>query len=106
MEFNIPVVASWQFNRGAEKKMEKDKQVGLEDIGYTDEIGQLSSVVLGLMQEESIETIMTREVRILKGRDGEVGTFYTKWDFINMDFGELEKTPKGMQEPDKKLVVD
>ena len=105
MEFNIPVVASWQFNRTAEKKMEKDKQVGLEDIGYTDEIGQLSSVVLGLMQEESIETIMTREVRILKGRDGEVGTFNTKWDFYNMDFGELPKKPKG-NEPQQEIVVD
>jgi len=105
MEFNIPVVASWQFNRNAEKKMEKDKQVGLEDIGYTDEIGQLSSVVLGLMQEESIETIMTREVRILKGRDGEVGKFNTKWDFSNMDFGELPKTPTG-SEPKQEIVVD
>ena len=105
MEFNIPVVASWQFNRTAEKKMEKDKQVGLEDIGYTDEIGQLSSVVLGLMQEESIETIMTREVRILKGRDGEVGTFNTRWDFVNMDFSELPKKPKG-NEPQQEIVVD
>jgi replicative DNA helicase len=91
MDFNIPVVASWQFNRNASKKMEKSKDAkpGLEDIGYTDEIGQLSSVVLGLMQEESIETILTREVEIMKGRDGEVGTFHTRWDFYNMDFSEL-----------------
>ncbi len=105
MEFNIPVVASWQFNRTAEKKMSKDQKVGLEDIGYTDEIGQLSSVVLGLMQEESIETIMTREIEILKGRDGEVGKLNMKWDFYNMDFGELPKKPKGNQ-PQQEIVVD
>lgn len=91
MDLDIPVVASWQFNRNASKKMEKSKdaKAGLEDIGYTDEIGQLSSVVLGLMQEENIETILTRQVEIMKGRDGEVGTFNTLWDFYNMDFSEL-----------------
>ena len=104
MEFNIPVVASWQFNRTAEKKMSKDQKVGLEDIGYTDEIGQLSSVVLGLMQEESIETIMTREVEILKGRDGEVGKFNTLWDFVGMDFSELPK--KYGKKPQQEIVVD
>jgi len=106
MDFNIPVVASWQFNRNATKKMEKDGKAGLEDIGYTDEIGQLSSVVLGLMQEESIETIITREVEILKGRDGEIGKFNTNWDFYNMDFSELEKPEKKVEQPEEEIVVD
>jgi len=106
MDFNIPVVASWQFNRNATKKMEKDGKVGLEDIGYTDEIGQLSSLVLGLMQEESIETIITREVEILKGRDGEVGKFNTNWDFYNMDFSELPKKAKVKEEEVEEIVVD
>ena len=108
MDFNIPVVASWQFNRNASKKLEKSKdaKVGLDDIGYTDEIGQLSSLVLGLIQEESIETILSREVAILKGRDGEIGNFHIRWDFYNMDFSEIAKGGKKTEEEfDEELEV-
>jgi len=107
MDFNIPCVASWQFNRNASKKLEKDGRVGLEDIGYTDEIGQLSSVVLGLLQEESVETVLKRKVDILKGRDGEIGDFYTNWDFYNMDFSECEppvEAGEGEEEEHELLV--
>lgn len=107
MDFNIPVLSSWQFNRKASEKMDKGQKAGLEDVGYTDEIGQLSSLVLGLMQEESIETIVTREVEILKGRDGEVGTFNTNWDFYNMDFSELPKPKKNENKaPENEIVID
>ena len=89
---DIPCLCSWQFNREATKKMEKNKdaKAGLEDIGSSDSIGQLSSVVLGLLQSESVETLMTREIDVLKGRSGEVGSFKTKWDFVNMDFSQIE----------------
>lgn len=95
-EFDIPVIESWQFNREAVKKMQKNKdaKTGLEDIGYSDEIGQISSLVLGLTQSESVETIKRRKVEILKGRDGETGEFYINWDFFNMDFGEIDNTLK------------
>src|SRR5579884_542083 len=46
-----PVVCSWQLSREAAKKKVKD--VGLEDIGYSDAIGQLSSLVLSLSKENS-----------------------------------------------------
>jgi len=49
----VPCLTSWQFNREASKKKKKDEKPGLEDIGYSDAIGQISSVVLGLMEEES-----------------------------------------------------
>lgn len=86
---DIPVVASWQFNR-ASTKLKKTEKEGLEHIGYSDVIGQVSSLVLGMFQEESVETVKKREVRIMKGRTGEEGHFYTNWDFVNMDFSEIE----------------
>ena len=61
---NIPVVISFQFNREV-----KGKAVGgLENIAYTDAVGQLSSVVLGLglgEDADSVESIYTRHVEIL-----------------------------------------
>jgi len=88
-----PVVCSWQFARTAAKKQnsKKAEKVGLEDIGYSDAIAQVASIVLGLFEEESVETLKQRKVEILKGRSGEVGQFHTKWDWQSMDFSEIEE---------------
>jgi replicative DNA helicase len=83
-----PTFASWQFNRDASKKT-KGEKTGLEDIAYSDAIGQVSSIVLGLFQEEGVETMNSRVVDVLKGRNGEIGQFKIKWDFINMDFTQI-----------------
>jgi hypothetical protein len=80
---------SWQLNREATKK-KKNEEVGLSEIGYSDAIGQISSVVLGLFQEESIETVEGRQVHVMKGRNGEVGNFSTRWNFHVCDFTEID----------------
>lgn len=78
---------SWQFNREASKKHKKGaEKADLEDIGYSDAIGQISSIVLSLYQEESVETMKERKVQIIKGRNGEVGQFSIAWNFNVMDF--------------------
>lgn len=79
---NIPVVVSYQLNRETMKK--KTGDVGVENISNSDAIGQLSSVVLGLFEEESVETKIARKVRILKGRNGESGEFTINWRFGGM----------------------
>jgi replicative DNA helicase len=85
-----PTCASWQFAKTAAKKNKKQgEKVDLEDIGYTDAIAQVSSIVLGLLEDDNIETLKQKRIEILKGRSGEVGAFSTKWDFKNMDFGEV-----------------
>lgn len=92
----IPTVCSYQFNRETTKK--KNEQVGLENIGYADAIGQISSIVLGLFQEEGVETINSRSVNVLKGRDGATGQFCVKWDFMNMDFTEIQDPSEDVSE--------
>lgn len=79
----IPVYASWQFSREAAKKMKSKKggAVDLEDIGYSDAIGQISSIALGLMDEENVETMHKKKVTVMKGRHGETGEFYINWQF-------------------------
>lgn len=88
----IPVVASWQLSREAakKKKAKKGEAVDLEDIAYSDAIGQHSSIILGLFEEESVETIIRRRVEIMKGRSGEKGQFFVRWDFEKMNFTEIE----------------
>ena len=73
-DMNLPVVISYQFNRQAENKP-KNREVSLADIAYTDAIGQLSSVVLGILEDENVETLKRRKIKILKGRDGQTGEF-------------------------------
>lgn len=97
-DLGIPVVASYQLGRSAAKKKKgkkneepEDGPVGIEDIYGSDVIGQVASIVLGLLQADSVETKMHREVSVLKGRNGEVGKFKINWDFNHMDFSEVEK---------------
>ena len=85
-----PVVCSWQFAKTASKKdKKKGEKVTLDDIGYTDAIAQVSSLVLGIFENETVETIKQRTIEILKGRAGEVGSFKTRWDFDVMRFDEI-----------------
>ena len=86
-----PVACSWQFAKTASKK-KKDEKVTMDDIGYTDAIAQVSSLVLGLLEEESIETLNQRKIEILKGRSGETGSFLTNWNFQHMHFDEFDPT--------------
>ncbi|NIT54907.1 MAG: hypothetical protein GWN00_01265 [Aliifodinibius sp.] len=89
----IPVVASYQFSRDMEKKSKSDKKLPtLADIYGSDEIGQLSSIVLGLLQEETIETALKKEITLLKGRDGEEGSWWINWLFDEMNFSDLGLT--------------
>lgn len=93
-------VASWQFAKTAVKNKEakkKGEKPGLEDIGYSDAIAQTSSMVLGLMQEEGIETMNTRIIDLLKGRSGETGKFAVNWLFNIMDFRQVMAEPKELE---------
>jgi replicative DNA helicase len=85
-----PTVCSWQFKRSESKKTKNKDDADLEDIGYSDAIGQHSSLVLGLFEDDNVETLKTRKVKVLKGRNGETGEFKTKWLFDKMDFSEFE----------------
>lgn len=87
---NIPVVCSFQFNRDATKGLKKGERPGLEHIAYSDVIGQISSVVFGIFEEESAENSEVRKIDILKGRNGEQGEFFIKWDFEATDFREVQ----------------
>lgn len=92
---DIPVVASYQFSKNTKKKKEKDASAlpTLDDIYGSDEIAQLSSIILGLLDEETIDKAVVKDCSLLKGRGGEKGKFPINWDFFNMDFSEVKALP-------------
>lgn len=94
-DLEVPVTASYQFSKGAKKeaKKNKDYEMGMEDVHGSDAMAQLSTVMLGLFDfEGEIEAMKKRTVRILKGRNGETGSFDINWDFsAKMDFSEVKK---------------
>lgn len=93
-DIEIPTFASWQFNRQAAQKgkgLKKNEKAGLEDIGYSDAIPQVSSIVMGLHQEEGIETMNQRIIDVMKGRNGEIGQFAVHWDFATMNFDQVSE---------------
>jgi len=110
---DLPVIASWQFNREADRKMHRARpgsdataSVGLDDIAHSDEIGKLSSVVLALFQEDTPETIEEKTVAIRKGREGEQGRFRIRWNFKRMRFDEIDdlEAPEGDEEIDPEVL--
>ena len=90
---NLPVIANYQLSREAVKKKAKEV-AGLEDLAYSDAIAQIASIVLGLVDQETIETLVRKRVQIMKGRSGETGEFWINWIFDilgpkgYMDFSE------------------
>jgi len=89
---------SWQFNRQAVQKGKgpaKGEKPGLEDIGFTDNIGMISSIVIGIQKDEGVETMQKRILQLHKGRNGESGDFSIKWDFMAMDFTQVDADIEG-----------
>ena len=98
----LPAIVSYQFNRQLPgKKKLKDDGNGVDFIAGSDAIGQISTIVLGLLQDDSPETKVRRVIDVLKGRSGEVGRFAVNWifdDFPYMDFSEVP--PESLDIPD------
>ena len=89
-----PTTVSWQFAKSASKKKKGEAVTG-DDVGYSDAIYQASSILMGLFQPDSVETLNQRVTEILKGRKGQAGRFVTNWDFRKMDFSEIAEPHVG-----------
>ena len=112
-DLEIPTVASYQFARTAKKQNKSSfkgatavqDEAGLEDIAFSDAIGQISSIVLGLFQEESVETLEKRKIRVMKGRNGEVGSFDIHWDFNSLNFDQVGVEEDKVDENTKLMYI-
>ena len=84
-----PTIASYQFNKRVSQK-KKDDPVSGDDVYGSDTIFQTSSIMLGIFQPDTPETIHCKLIDVLKGRGGEVGQYRTHWDFTRMDFSQVD----------------
>lgn len=102
MACNIPVICSYQFNRSV---IGKDKKIRgtLDGISWSDAVGQLSSISLGIMDDSDTESDdmeiglynrALKKINIMKGRRGESGSFLINWDFKRSDFSQIESIDK------------
>lgn len=82
-----PIVATTKFNKAAGKK---GADATLETIGYTDAAGTHSSIVIGLKEGVEPNQDTTRQVEIMKGREGEEGIYHTHFCFGPMNFGLVD----------------
>jgi replicative DNA helicase len=82
-EFNIPVIATYQFNRRGPGS--------LGNIAFSDTVGQLASIVMGLSDEDAkskegtFSTRMYKILHLIKGREGEKGTVRVLYDMERMN---------------------
>jgi replicative DNA helicase len=83
----VPVFVSYQFN----KQGAKDKE--LENIAGSDSIGQLASIVCALWESEEneAECSTSKTVEIIKGRNGEQGSFRINWSFDRPPFMQFDE---------------
>ena len=96
-EHEVSTFCSWQFNRdAANSNLTKKVKPGLEHIGLSEAIGQISSIVLGIRDEEVAES---RLIHVMKGRNGEIGEFHIHWNWDTMDFTQV-----GIVKPDDELL--
>ena len=82
LNWNRPIIQTVQFNRDAKGKSEG----GLDTIGGTDIIGQVSSVVLGLFPGEGVNETIRRKIKIMKNRDQALAEFETHYLFNSPNF--------------------
>lgn len=81
-----PWVVNTQFNRAAGAK---GKDGSLETIGMADVIGQHSSIVIAVKPGITENPSLSRELDILKGREGEHGVIHIHYRFKPTDLSEL-----------------
>ena len=89
LDLNIPFIATYQFNR--------DKGASLKNIAGSDVIGQIASIVLGMMDSGREATEGDRIIKryykyleILKGREGERGIIHLVFNMTRMLIEQIE----------------
>jgi replicative DNA helicase len=88
LAYDVPIFHTVQFNREAGKK----KSFELENIAGGDAIGQLGSVVLSMELGEGVHEESRRKIKIMKNREGDLGSFQINFAFTPPDFSECDVT--------------
>jgi replicative DNA helicase len=81
-----PIVQSVQFNREAKKT----RNVGVEHVGGSDVVGQISSIAIGVQEGDSPNERTTRKLTVMKNREGDSsGDFQVRFLFDPPNFAHI-----------------
>jgi replicative DNA helicase len=90
---NKPIIQTVQFNR----LQKADEEMSLDNIGQSDEIGQLSSLVLGIKKGATPHEGSQRRYKVLKNRHGADGmAFVTNFLHTPFNMDEIEDEGDGL----------
>lgn len=89
LEFDIPVISVYQFNRTGKKN------AGIGSIAFSDVIGQLASIVLSIQDDDvgrvdGWDCLQHKLLTLCKGRDGERGQIQILYDMMRMTFTQTQ----------------
>ncbi len=96
---SIPIHQSVQFNREQATNSPGD----LRNIGGTDTVGQISSLVIAISEGAPPDERTRRVYEILKNREGPLSRITANFLFNPLDFSEIEEVP---QEDEQRLNTD
>lgn len=81
---HIPVIVSVQFNR--QMKLKSKQEMDVSFLAETDVIGQIATLVIGIRHGKAPYEEVTRELGLIKNREGSLITFQTDFCFNPMNF--------------------
>ena len=87
IQLNIPIVASFQFNRNIKRKTVSVEDTAFENIQLSDAISQIASTGIAILQDQDGRDI--RIIEVIGGRGGEKGRFAIHWDWRTSNFNEI-----------------
>lgn len=93
----IPIFVNTQ----ADSTTSKKTGAGLENIGFSKAIGHDSDIVLTLFRDEQMIEDREAKIKLLKHREGNLGSLMMTWDFKTMTFKEIyaEYDKSDVEEP-------
>lgn len=83
----IPHIGSFQLNRATLK--EKKEEIGLQNLGLSDNLGWVSDYVFFLSRDKNQQVKKMMKMKTVKAREGESPPdLLTNWDFDSMNFDQ------------------
>lgn len=95
IDANRPVIVNTQFNRQAGAR---GREGTLENIAMSDVVGMHSSIVVAVKPGPTEDPHLSRELDILKGREGEGGSFPIHYRFKPTDLSEMTAEERAVLE--------
>lgn len=95
-----PVFQTVQFNRE-----QKKGKASVDNIGGTDVVGQISSIVVSIMEGDAPNEATQRKYEMIKNRDGAKGEMTTRFLFDPIDFSAIPPEELGQSTIDTSVMI-